>query len=49
MNIVNLIHIGDEVKNFDSMNPEERQEIAIVLNAQALSTLGYRRTEEKTA
>lgn len=49
MNIVNLIHIGDKVKNLDSMSPEERREIATVLNVQALATLGYRRTEEKTA
>lgn len=49
LNIVNLIHIGDEVKNLDSLSPEERKEIATALNTQALTALGYRCTEEKTA
>ena len=41
MKIVNLIHIGDKVKNFDEMNPEEKCRIAIALNIQALQPLGY--------
>ena len=41
MRIVNLIHIGDEVKNLDEMTKEERREIAIKLNIQALTPLGY--------
>jgi hypothetical protein len=41
MKIVNLIHIGDEVKNLDHMSPEERTEIAKALNIQALKPLGY--------
>ena len=41
MRIVNLIHIGDEVKNLDQMSKEERREIAIKLNVQALTPLGY--------
>ena len=41
MKIVNLIHIGDEVKNLDQMSPEERERIAIALNTQALKQLGY--------
>jgi len=41
MKIVNLIHIGDEVKNLDDMSPEERSEIARALNIQALKPLGY--------
>ena len=52
MNIVNLIHIGDEVKNFDDLTPEERQNIAIKLNIQALTTLGYvqdKPVQEETA
>lgn len=50
MNIVNLIHIGDEVKNFADMSPEEKEKVAIALNTQALKQLGYEvRTEEETA
>ncbi len=51
MNIVNLIHIGDEVKNLDTMTPAEKKEIALALNSQALEAIGYRKvkTEEKTA
>lgn len=41
MKIVNLIHIGNEVKNLDELSEEERREIAIKLNKQALETLGY--------
>lgn len=41
MKIVNLIHIGDEVKNLDEMNERERREIAVKLNIQALTPLGY--------
>ena len=51
MKIVNLIHIGDEVKNMDEMTPEERRKIANILNAQALKPLGYAvsNTKDKTA
>lgn len=51
INIVNLIHIGDEVKNLDTMNPEERKAIAQALNQQALEAIGYRKTgtKDKTA
>lgn len=41
MKIVNLIHIGDEIKNLDQMSPEERSKIAKALNIQALKPLGY--------
>lgn len=41
MKIVNLIHIGDEVKNLDELSPEEKKRIAKALNAQALIPLGY--------
>lgn len=41
MKIVNLIHIGDEVKNLDEMSPKERNEVAVALNIQALKPLGY--------
>lgn len=45
MNIVNLIHIGDEVKNLDTMSQEERKEIARALNRQALEAIGYRKVD----
>lgn len=48
MTIVNLIHVGDEVKNLDSMSREERQKIAQTLNEQALRTMGYECKKEKT-
>jgi len=48
MNIVNLIHIGDEVKNLDHMSETEKQDVACRLNAQALRHVGYR-PKEKTA
>lgn len=51
MKIVNLIHIGDEVKNLDEMTPEEKKQISKALNAQALKPLGYAvsSTKDKTA
>ena len=49
MTIVNLIHIGDEVKNFNSLSQEARTEIAQALNKQALEALGYKCKQEKTA
>lgn len=50
MKIVNLIHIGDEVKNLDQMSPEEKVKIANALNAQALKPLGYiASAKDKTA
>lgn len=51
MKIVNLIHIGDEVKNMDELSPEERRSIATKLNAQALKPLGYvmNTAKDKTA
>lgn len=41
MKIINLIHIGDEVRNLEEMSPEEKREVAYRLNAQALKPLGY--------
>ena len=41
MNIVNLIHIGDEVLNIKDLSPEERKRIALQLSIQALEPLGY--------
>ena len=47
MNIVNLIHIGDEVKNLDTMGQEEKRKIALELNRQALEAIGYRKVKAK--
>lgn len=48
--IINLIHIGDKVYNFDELSKEEKTRIATALNKQALMHLGYRpRETEKTA
>lgn len=41
MKIVNYVHIGDEVKNMDDLNPEEKRDIALKLNIQSLAPLGY--------
>ncbi len=50
MNIVNLIHIGDKVMNFDDLSEAEKREIGRALNEQALRHLGYKpRQEDKTA
>lgn len=51
MKIINLIHIGDEVKNLDELSLEEKKRIAKALNAQALKSLGYveSSTKDKTA
>lgn len=49
MNIVNLIHIGDEVKNWEDLSTEEKRRIATALNRQALMNVGYRPVEDKTA
>ncbi len=49
MNIVNIIHIGDKVVNWDQLSKEEKQELAVKLNTQALATLGYVKTQDGTA
>lgn len=51
MKIINLIHIGEEVKNLEELSPEEKTQIAKALNAQALKPLGYavNLTKDKTA
>ena len=46
MKIVNLIHMGDEVKNLDELSEEERREIGRRLNEQSLRALGYKRSDE---
>ena len=40
MNIVNLIHIGDQVYNFDDLDSEKKKEVADKLNEQAFEGLG---------
>lgn len=49
MNIVNYICIGDTVRNFKDLTPEQKKEIATKLNEQALTAIGYKKTKEKTA
>lgn len=49
MNIVNYICIGDTIRNFNDLTPEERKEIATKLNEQALTAIGYKKVKEKTA
>lgn len=51
MKIINLIHIGDEVKNMEDLTPEEKTRVATALNNQALKPLGYviRSAKDKTA
>lgn len=50
MNIVNIIHIGEEVHNLEDLSPEKRQEIAGKLCLQALRPLGYELAKrDKTA
>ena len=40
VNIVNLIHIGDQVYNFDDLDSEKKKEVADKLNEQAFEGLG---------
>lgn len=42
MNIVNLIHIGEEVLNFKDLSAEQKEEIAKKLNEQAFEAIGCR-------
>lgn len=49
MKIINLIHIGDEVRNIAEMSLEEKNEMSLKLNIQALEPLGYQlRNQEET-
>lgn len=45
--IVNIIHIGDREVNWEELSQEERYKVAVMLNAQALRSVGYRQVEEK--
>ena len=42
MNIVNLIHIGDEVFDFEELSAEKKVEVAQKLNEQAFEAIGCR-------
>lgn len=42
MNIINLIHIGDEVYRMDELPEEKQIEIWRKLNQQALEAIGYK-------
>lgn len=45
MNIVNIIHIGDEVYRMDELPEEKQREIGRLLNKQALEAIGYKMNE----
>lgn len=45
MNIVNIIHIGDQAYRMDELPEEKQNEIRIKLNQQALEGIGYKLTE----
>ena len=47
MKIINLIHIGDEVKNWDELSQKEKIEVSKKLNTQALKPLGYAMSSAK--
>lgn len=42
----NIIHIGDRTYDFDSLGEEEKIDIAVKLNKQALTAVGYREYSE---
>ena len=42
MNIVNIIHIGDQTYRMDELPEEKQNEIRIKLNQQALEGIGYK-------
>ena len=42
MNIVNIIHIGDQTYRMDELPEEKRIEIGKKLNQQALESIGYK-------
>ena len=45
MNIINIIHIGEETYRMDELPEERRREIWQKLNQQALEAVGYRKVE----
>ena len=45
MNIINIIHIGDQTYRMDELPEEKRIEIGEKLNQQALEAIGYKMNE----
>ena len=45
MNIVNIIHVGNEVYRMDELPEEKQREIWRLLNKQALEAIGYKMNE----
>ena len=43
MNIVNIIHIGDQAFRMDDLSKEKQKEIQLKLNQQALEAIGYKK------
>lgn len=48
VNIVNIIHIGDETYRFDELPKEMQSEIQQRLNMQALESIGYKMQKAST-
>ena len=42
MNIVNIIHIGDQTYRMDKLPEEKQHEIGRLMNKQALEAIGYK-------
>lgn len=42
MNIVNIIHIGEQTYRMDELPEEKKREIGILLNKQALEAIEYK-------
>lgn len=47
MNIVNLIHIGEEVYNMDDLPEEKRLEIGMQLTERSLVGIGYKKNQSE--
>lgn len=48
MNIVNIVHIGNETYRMDELPNEKQNEIWQKLNQQALEAIGYRKQSTTT-
>lgn len=46
MTIINRIQIGDSIYDIDSFSAEEKEEIGLQLNKQALEAVGYKLVEK---
>lgn len=49
MIIRNMIHVGEEVYDFDELEEEKQIEIANKLNKQALAAVGFRESSKKNS